>query len=46
MTAGAKLRGGLKFGAVQEADGFEFANAKDPAGNSIPISSGGIVRRR
>ena len=35
---------GLKFGVVHKADGFEFANAKDPAGNSISISSRGIAR--
>ncbi|MEJ1971447.1 MAG: VOC family protein [Lacunisphaera sp.] len=34
---------GLKFGVVHEADGFEFANAKDPAGNSIQISSRGLA---
>ena len=33
---------GLKFGAVHQADGFEFANAKDPAGNSLSISSRGL----
>lgn len=30
---------GLKFGAVHKADGYEFANAKDPDGNSVQISS-------
>ena len=30
---------GLKFGAVHQAPGYEFANAKDPAGNSISISN-------
>jgi len=30
---------GLKFGTVHKADGYEFANAKDPDGNSIQISS-------
>jgi len=30
---------GLKFGAVHAAPGFQFANGKDPAGNSISISS-------
>ena len=34
---------GLKFGAIHEADGFQFANAKDPAGNSIQISSRGLT---
>ena len=30
---------GLKFGAIHKGDGYIFANAKDPAGNSISISS-------
>jgi hypothetical protein len=34
---------GLKFGIVHEADGVEFANLKDPADNSIRISSRGIA---
>ncbi len=38
----AKEREGLKFGVVHEVPGFEFANAKDPAGNSIQISSRGL----
>jgi predicted enzyme related to lactoylglutathione lyase len=36
---------GLHFGAVhvvRQAPGHEFANAKDPAGNSISISSRGM----
>ena len=33
---------GLKFGVVHAVDGFEFANSKDPAGNSIQISSRGL----
>jgi predicted enzyme related to lactoylglutathione lyase len=33
---------GLKFGVVHQARGFEFSNAKDPAGNSISISSRGM----
>jgi len=33
---------GLKFGVVHAADGFDFSNAKDPAGNSIQISSRGL----
>ena len=33
---------GLKFGVIHRPDGFEFANAKDPAGNSISISSRGL----
>ncbi|HEX4003288.1 MAG TPA: VOC family protein [Candidatus Acidoferrales bacterium] len=33
---------GLRFGVVHEVDGFAFSNAKDPAGNSIQISSRGL----
>ena len=33
---------GLKFGVVHETPDHEFANAKDPAGNSIQISSRGL----
>ena len=29
----------LDFGALHQADGYVFANAKDPSGNSISISS-------
>ncbi len=36
---------GLLFGAVHEAEGFEFCNAKDPAGNSLSISSRGLRGR-
>ncbi|MDL2405439.1 VOC family protein [Rhizobium calliandrae] len=31
--------GGLEFGPLHQADGYVFANAKDPSGNSISISS-------
>ncbi|RBW56251.1 VOC family protein [Ruegeria sp. A3M17] len=30
---------GLKFGSIHKADGYSFANAKDPSGNSISVSS-------
>ena len=30
---------GLMFGATHRADGYSFANAKDPDGNSVSISS-------
>ena len=30
---------GLKFGVIHQVDGYQFANAKDPAKNSIQISS-------
>ena len=33
---------GLKFGAIHDTGEFQFANAKDPAGNSISISSRGL----
>ena len=31
--------GGFSFGKVHKVDGYVFANAKDPAGNSIQVSS-------
>jgi predicted enzyme related to lactoylglutathione lyase len=34
---------GLKFGPIHNTGNFEFANAKDPAGNSIQISSRGLA---
>ncbi|MBB4478397.1 putative enzyme related to lactoylglutathione lyase [Rhizobium etli] len=30
---------GLEFGALHQADGYVFANAKDPCQNSISVSS-------
>lgn len=30
---------GLVFGAIHRADGYQFANAKDPSGNPISVSS-------
>ncbi len=30
---------GLIFGPVHQADGYDFANAKDPSNNSVSISS-------
>jgi predicted enzyme related to lactoylglutathione lyase len=33
---------GLKFGVVHKSERHEFANARDPAGNSIQVSSRGI----
>jgi len=29
---------GLHFGSLHQADGYDFANAKDPDGNSISVS--------
>ncbi|KAJ57502.1 glyoxalase [Actibacterium mucosum KCTC 23349] len=36
---------GLTFGRPFKADGYTFANAKDPAGNSIQISSRAFAPR-
>ena len=30
---------GLAFGGIHKGDGYAFANAKDPAGNSVSVSS-------
>ncbi|WDZ75174.1 VOC family protein [Ensifer adhaerens] len=30
---------GLVFGAIHQADGYQFANARDPSDNAISISS-------
>jgi hypothetical protein len=30
---------GLDFGAIHQAEGYAFANTKDPSGNSVSISS-------
>lgn len=38
FCAEAKAQG-LMFGAIHQADGYCFANAKDPAKNSIQLSS-------
>ena len=35
---------GLRFGPIHSAGEFEFANAKDPAGNSIQISGRGLQK--
>ena len=37
--AAAAAARGLKFGAIHEANGYQFANAKDPDKNSVSISS-------
>ncbi|MEP3296332.1 MAG: VOC family protein [Pseudoruegeria sp.] len=36
-------RNGLKFGPLLLGDGYQFANAKDPAGNSISVSSRAFI---
>jgi predicted enzyme related to lactoylglutathione lyase len=41
----AAEKNGLKFGVVHKAGGLEFSNAKDPAGNSIQISSRGLEKK-
>ncbi len=30
---------GLDFGAIHSADGYSFANARDPSGNPVQVSS-------
>lgn len=37
--AAAAAERGLKFGVVHEANGYQFANVKDPDKNSVSISS-------
>ncbi len=44
FCAAAKDRG-LIFGAIHKADGYCFANAKDPAKNSVSVSSRAFVGR-
>jgi len=38
-----RARDGLKFGPIHSAHGVKFANAKDPAGNSISVSDRGVI---
>lgn len=35
---------GLSFGKVHKTDGYAFANAKDPSGNGIQVSSRAFAR--
>lgn len=35
----AARENGLAFGKVHQGDGYSFANAKDPAGNSVQVSN-------
>ena len=37
--AADRAKGGLEFGALHKADGYVFANARDPSDNPISISS-------
>ncbi|WP_298936995.1 VOC family protein [uncultured Ruegeria sp.] len=39
------LQKGLTFGAIHQADSYQFANAKDPSGNSVSVSSRAFVPR-
>lgn len=41
-TSSAK---GLNFGKIHHADGYVFANAKDPSGNPIQVSSRAFSQR-
>ncbi|SFR38999.1 Glyoxalase/Bleomycin resistance protein/Dioxygenase superfamily protein [Yoonia tamlensis] len=36
---------GLAFGTIHQADGYCFANAKDPAKNTVSVSSRAFVKR-
>lgn len=40
----AKERG-LQFGSIHRADGYDFANTKDPANNSVSVSSRAYIER-
>jgi predicted enzyme related to lactoylglutathione lyase len=44
FCAQARARG-LKFGALHKGDEYVFANAKDPSGNSISVSSRAFAPR-
>ncbi len=35
----AAAANGLKFGAIHQANGYQFANTKDPDNNSVSVSS-------
>lgn len=36
---------GLPFGPIHDGDGYGFANAKDPSGNSVSVSNRAFVRQ-
>ncbi|RWM05023.1 MAG: VOC family protein [Mesorhizobium sp.] len=36
---------GLVFGPIHKADGYVFANSKDPSGNSVSVSSRAFMHR-
>lgn len=37
------IKRGIKIGPIHQADGYQFANLKDPSGNSISISNRAFV---
>lgn len=41
----AASRNGLTFGKIHQADGYVFANTKDPSGNSVQVSSRAFAQR-
>jgi hypothetical protein len=45
FCAGCK-KNGLIFGVLHQADGYAFANARDPQGNAISVSSRGYRKQR
>lgn len=44
--AAQAAKNGLKFGAIHQANGYQFANAKDPDKNSVSISSRAFRHRK
>jgi predicted enzyme related to lactoylglutathione lyase len=40
------VENGLEFGPIHQADGYQFANAKDPCQNSIQVSSRAFRKNR
>jgi predicted enzyme related to lactoylglutathione lyase len=40
------VQAGIEFGPIHQAEGYVFANAKDPSGNSISISSRAFATRK
>lgn len=41
----ASSHNGLRFGKIHQADGYVFANTKDPSGNSVQVSSRAFAHR-
>ena len=42
----ARAEHGLHFGPLHTADGYVFANAKDPCGNGVSVSGRGLRQTR